>query len=163
MLEQRSIKPFCYIQVSCFSCDFLIDMVDQERKGRGLSKAQIAMAMIGSFILCFLVGASISVSLILWVRNVKRSKLKGQKIARLPKGHLSIKYSEVSLLSPGVVKFDQFEFPRSNLELQDIIGKFISLLLIWCMHLIPLYMQVKDGLERCIRVKHMELCLMLQI
>ena len=104
--------------------------MDQERKGGGLSKAQVVMAMIGSFILCFFVGASITVSLILWVRNVKRSKLRGQKIARLPKGRLSVKYSEVSLLSPGMVKLDQFEFPRSNLELQNIIGKLVSHLLI---------------------------------
>lgn len=66
-------------------------------------------------------------SLILWVRSVKRSKLRGRKITRLSKGHLSIKYSEVSLLSPGVLKAHLFEFPRSNLELQNIIGKFLSL------------------------------------
>ena len=91
------------------------------------------MAVIGSFIFCFLVGAIVTVSLVLWMRNVKRSKLRGQKIARLSKGHLSIKYSEVSLLSPGVVKVHQFEFPRSNLELQDIIGKFCLLLILSCL------------------------------
>ena len=110
-------------------------------------------------------------SLILWVRSVKRSKLRGRKITRLSKGHLSIKYSEVSLLSPGVLKAHLFEFPRSNLELQNIIGKFLSLCQcsyrfcsfgVFMLHLC-LYIQVKDVLERCIRVKRMELFLMLQI
>ena len=105
----------------CFSCGFIDAVVG---KGGGLSKSQIAMAVIGSFIFCFLVGASVTVSLVIWVRNVKRNK-RGQRIARFSKGRLSIKYSEVNLLSPGVVKFHQFEFPRSNLELQDIIGKFV--------------------------------------
>jgi hypothetical protein len=106
---------------------FLIDAILREEKEEGLSKAQIAMAVMGSFIFCFLVGAIITVSLIIWVKSVKRSKLRGRRIARLSKGQLSIKYSEVSLLSPGVVKVHQFEFPRSNLELQDIIGEFLSL------------------------------------
>ncbi len=106
---------------------FLIDEILQEEKEEGLSKAQIAMSVVGSFIFCFLVGTIITVSLVVWVKSVKRSKLRGRRIARLPKGHLSIKYSEVSLLSPGVVKGHRFEFPRSNLELQDIIGEFLSL------------------------------------
>ena len=150
-------------------------LTDTERNKGGLSKIQIATAVVTSFVSCFIVGAVISMSLMLWVRSVKRSKLRGRKIARLSKGHLSMKYSEVSLLSPGVVKAHLFEFPRSNLELQDIIGKFLSLcqcsytmLTCFCsfgvflLHLC-LYIQVKDVLERFIKVKHMELCLMLQI
>lgn len=106
----------------CFSCGLPIDAAVGREEGQ--SHSQIAVAVIGSFIFCFLVGASITVALIFWVRNVKRSK-RGQKIARLSKCRYSIKYSEVSLLSPGVVKFHQFEFPRSNLELQDIIGMLV--------------------------------------
>ena len=102
-------------------------LTDTERNKGGLSKIQIATAVVTSFVSCFIVGAVISMSLMLWVRSVKRSKLRGRKITRLSKGHLSMKYSEVSLLSPGVVKAHLFEFPRSNLELQDIIGKFLSL------------------------------------
>ena len=95
-------------------------------------------------------------SLMLWVRSVKRSKLRGRKITRLSKGHLSMKDSEVSLLSPGVVKAHLFEFPRSNLELQDIIGKFLSLSqccyksscfcsLIWCVLATPVPIHSGEG------------------
>ena len=106
--------------------------IDTEvEKGRVLSKSQIAMTVVGSFIFCFLVGASITVGLILWVQNVKRNKSR-KRITRLSKGRLSINYNEVSLLSPGAVKF---EFPRSNLELQDILGELIPSTTAHCMHI----------------------------
>ena len=116
--------------MSCFCCGLSIDAVVGMGGLGVLSKSQITMAVIGSFIFCFLAGASVTVSLVLWVRNAERRKSR-KRIARLSKGRFSIKYNEVELLSPGAIKFQQFEFPRSNLELQDIIGRLI--LFILCM------------------------------
>ena len=59
--------------------------------------------------------------LTLWVRHIKRSKRK--KRVRLPTSARKHQvYDKLSLNSPGLEKLQQFEFPRANLELQEVLG-----------------------------------------
>ena len=94
-----------------------------ERK-EGWSQLQTAWTLVGLLLLCVVIGTVVIASLVLWVRHLKKTK-RTKRTIRFSKGHLSIKnelYNEVSLLSPGVVKPHPYEFPRTNLELQEILG-----------------------------------------
>ena len=95
------------------------------RKKGGLAKNQVAGAVIGSFLFCLLVGLVTTTTIFLWMKYVKRNKRR-KRIVRLSKGPLSAKndiYNELSLLSPGAKSFYLCEFPRSNLTLQDPLGR----------------------------------------
>lgn len=94
------------------------------RKGGGLTGAQIAGISVGIFLFFMLIGVSITASAILWMRYVSKNKY-GKRLAQLSKGRISVKneiYHEMSLLSPGIMKSPTLEFPRRNLELQDVLG-----------------------------------------
>lgn len=87
-----------------------------------LSASEIVGIVVGTFIVCLVVGASITTLLIVWVGHMKRSKRKRKRV-RIP---ISVRkhqvYDQLSLNSPGLEKLQQFEFPRSNLELQEVLG-----------------------------------------
>ena len=128
--------------VLLFCCGFPTDTDVNVETARSLPKSQVAMSVVGSFLFCLFVGGSITVSLVLWVKYAKRSR-RGQRIARLSISKFAVKYNEVSLLSSRPVKVHRFEFPRSSLELLNILGRFfilcITLLSLSCQMHIMIY------------------------
>ena len=91
----------------------------------GVSQFQIAAIFVGILLFCLLIGGTVAVALILRWSRVRKSK-RSKGLLQLSKCQLSAKndlYHEMSLLSPGIMKSLTFEFPRSNLELQDVLGR----------------------------------------
>ena len=105
-------------------------------EGRGPSKSKLAGAVAGSFFFCLLVGAAIVISLVLFVVHIKttrhRRRRRSRRNVRLPIGSISARkhqvYDKLSLNSPGMEKIQQFEFPRGDLELQEVLGIHFVLL-----------------------------------
>ena len=92
----------------------------------GKGEAQIPAIFVGIFLPCLLlIGGMIAVALIIRMSHVKKSKHK-KRLLQFPKCQLSARndiFHEMSLLSPGIMKASIFEFPRTNLELQDVLGR----------------------------------------
>ena len=121
-MSQVVNKPNIFILVPAIYKSFCCGSIGAGvEKGSRLSQYQVAGILLGIFFFCLLVGASITVGLVLWVKHFKRNRRR-KRTVRLPKGIKNELYHEVSLLSPGIGKSHPFEFPRSNVELQDILG-----------------------------------------
>ena len=91
----------------------------------GLSWSQKAAIFVGILLLCLLIGGTVAAALALRRSHVKKSKDR-KRLLKLSKCPISARndiYHEMSLLSPGIMKSLTFEFPRSNLELQDVLGR----------------------------------------
>ena len=91
-------------------------------KSLQLSESQLVGVVVGSFFFCLLIGATVTASLILWVGHIKRTKHKRRMGIRLPFSRHNHQVYDRPSLDSGLEKFKDFEFPRTQLELQEVLG-----------------------------------------